>query len=327
MRQSMRFRMFVMLSLMFACAARMAVAAEAPAVDPATTLPAEEETHFLRFIGDSKVGGKLQTADVIYRNQHGVTVRLISAVHIGESSYYHGIQKTMKDCDAVLYEMVKPKGSPAPIQGQHSDSAISQLQTFLKDQLNLSFQLDEIDYSPANFIHADLDAETFQQMQSDRGESFAMIMLQGMLKAMSDPGAQRVYEDEPVDAMDFLTRPDGEGQLKVLIGRRLGDIERDAMGLDMLNGTVILTERNKAVIKKLREVVGQGKKNIAIFYGAAHMTEVSQKLLQLGFSEQSTEWRTAWDVQIKPNAPSAFQKMLNKLGDSVQESAGRPNPQ
>jgi len=43
MRQSMQFRTFVMLSLMFACAARMAVAAEALAVDPAA--PSKERAH------------------------------------------------------------------------------------------------------------------------------------------------------------------------------------------------------------------------------------------------------------------------------------------
>jgi len=37
--------------------------------------------------------------------------------------------------------------------------------------LNLEFQLDEIDYtSPTR--HADLDAQTFQRLQEERGETF-----------------------------------------------------------------------------------------------------------------------------------------------------------
>jgi len=77
--------------------------------------------------------------------------------------------------------MVKPRDSGPPQRGVHSDSAVSKLQRFLKDRLNLSFQLDEIDYSKPNFIHADLDAETFQQLQSERGESFATLMLSALM--------------------------------------------------------------------------------------------------------------------------------------------------
>jgi len=219
----------------------------------------------------------------------------------------------------VLYEMVKPKDMPAPEHGHQSDHPIAKLQRFLKDTLNLSFQLDEVDYTPKNFIHADLDAETFQKMQSDRGESFAMLMLQSMLRAISDPGAVKIYEDDPVDMMDFMTRPDGENQLKLLLARRLGDIEHEAMGLDMLNGTVILTERNKAVTKTLQQAIKDGHKNIAIFYGAAHMTDLSDRLDLMGFKPTETTWHTAWDVHIRSDAPSAFLKMMGKVQQQLQQ--------
>src|SRR2546421_5344245 len=188
----------------------LAPAAPLLAEPPATTQASTEETdtHFLRFVGDSKTGGKLETSDVTLKNDAGVTVRLVSAVHIGEASYFQDLQKSFEDCDAVLYEMVKARDSGPPVKGQHSDSAVSQLQRFLKDQLNLTFQLDQIDYTPANFIHADLDAEKFQEMQEQRGESFASLILSSMMRAMSDPSAGRVYEDEPVDLMDFMTRPE-----------------------------------------------------------------------------------------------------------------------
>ena len=34
-----------------------------------------------------------------------------------------------------------------------------------------AFQLDGIDYNAGNFVHADLDTETFHRMQEERGES------------------------------------------------------------------------------------------------------------------------------------------------------------
>jgi len=276
-------------------------------VEPSTQ---HDETRFLRFVGDGTKGGSLETSDVTFADAQGRKVRLVGAVHIAEAAYFRDVQSSVEKCDAVLYEMVKPKDSGPPVRGQHSDHAVAQLQRFLKDKLDLSFQLDEIDYTPDNFIHADLDAETFQKMQSQRGESFAMMMLQSLMKSLSDPGAVRQFEDEPLDVVDLMTRPDGERQIKLLLARHLGDFEKEAMGLNMLEGSVILTERNKAVMTVLDESLKDGKRDLAIFYGAAHMPDLAKQLEQRGFKSTQTKWRAAWDVRIRDNEPSAFQKLM-----------------
>src|SRR5436309_2614324 len=59
---------------------------------------------FLRFVDNGAAGGRLETSDVTYRNADGVTVRLVSAVHIGEKGYYEGLAKSFASDDAVLYE-------------------------------------------------------------------------------------------------------------------------------------------------------------------------------------------------------------------------------
>src|SRR3954465_13949696 len=117
----LRFRLLLIPVLAFAPA--LFVRAEPPASQPATDVVTA--SRFLRFTGDSKNGGKLETSDVKLTNDAGVTVHLVSAVHIGEPSYYHELQKTFANCDAVLYEMVKAKDAAAPVRGQHSDSSIS----------------------------------------------------------------------------------------------------------------------------------------------------------------------------------------------------------
>jgi hypothetical protein len=291
--------------------------AEAPPATQATS----DESRFLRFTEDGKDRGRLEVAQISYRNDAGVIIKLVSAVHVADAAYYAEVDKALADTQVVLYEMVKAKDSPPPVKGQHSDHAVAQLQHVLKDTLGLDYQLDDIDYTRPNFVHADMDAETFMKLQDERGESFASMMLQGILRSISDPTAQRVYDGEPTDMVDFMTRPDGEMQLKLILARRLGDIERDAMGLNMLNGTVILTERNKAVIAKLKETLASGKKDIAIFYGAAHMSDLSSRIEKMGFKPVATKWRTAWDVHIRPNAPSAFMKLMDKVNTSLRDSA------
>ena len=299
----------------------VATADTAPSTTQATTQA--DETRFLRFVGDGTKGGSLETSDVTFTNSAGQKVRLVAAVHIAESAYFRDVQSSVEQCDAVLYEMVKPKDSGPPQKGQQSDHAVAQLQRFLKDRLDLSFQLDEVDYTPKNFVHADLDAETFQQMQSQRGESFASMMLASLLKSLSDPAAIRQFEDEPLDMVDLMTRPDGERQIKLLLARHLGDFEKEAMGLNMLEGTVILTERNKAVMKVLDEQLKSGKKDLAIFYGAAHMPDIAKQLEQRGFKPTQTKWRAAWDVRIRENQPSAFQRLLEHTAKELM----KPQPE
>ena len=153
-------------------AAPVCLRAQAPATPaPAPTTPAVRAAAmadgFLRFVDHGTAGGRLETSDVTYRNADGVTVRLVSAVHIGEKAYYQAMEQSFAGDDAVLYELVKPKDAPAPAKGERpaSGSGIGDLQRMLKDVLKLDFQLDAIDYSAKNFVHADLDAETFRKMQ------------------------------------------------------------------------------------------------------------------------------------------------------------------
>ena len=292
-----------------------AARAEARATKPA----AATDVRFLRFTGDARKGGILETSDVTFRNAAGVEVRLVAAVHIADQPYFEALNKSFRTSDAVLYEMVKPKGAPPPRIGDPpSDAAIAQLQQFLKNRLNLAFQLDVINYRLPNFIHADMDAETFVAMQAKRGESFASIMLASMLEALSNPSAGLNDPQQPQTMFELLARPDGERQFKLLLARQMGDLEASAMGLKGLNGTVILTERNKTVMVALKDALKAGKKKIAVFYGAAHMPDLAAQIEEMGFKPVDTKWYQAWDVHIRPNEPSAFQKIQQRMAEAQQ---------
>jgi len=298
-------------------------ASPAPQVGAATTQPSQKAADFLRFVDKGSAGGSLETADVTYKNADGVTVHLVAAVHIGERGYFDGLNESFKARDAVLYEMVKPKdalapGADAPAPGQ-SNSPVSQFQRFLKDTLNLEFQLDVIDYSRPNFVHADLDAETFAKKQEARGESFTTLMLQQLMRAWTQPQAaakgnekdqEQAAEEQLDELIKMVCRPDHERQLKLMIARNMADMEETAMGLDGPGGSAILTDRNEAAFNKLKESIAGGKKDIAIFYGAAHMPDLSKRLDALGFKPLATEWRQAWDLTIRGDQPSAVEQIL-----------------
>lgn len=282
-------------------------AAPALAEKPAATRPARgdaldtEPATWLRFVDDEKGGGKLEVATGTYKNDAGVTVALIGAVHVGEKSYYEGLSKSFEGYDALLYEMVKPKDAGAPQKGVARKapvgmSMVGMFQRFLKDQLELDFQLDGIDYSKKNFVHADLDAETFAQMQAERGESLIGLMLQQMIRDMArqmEGKANNVKQPDLMELIEAFDSPDRARQFKLILGRSFGDMEEQMAGMQ---GTVLLTERNKKALAVLKETIRGGKKNIGIFYGAAHMSDIESRLALMGFKRTGVEWRTAWDM-------------------------------
>ena len=303
-------------------------AAEAP-TPAAAPVPAVKDaamaSGFLRFVDGGAAGGRLETADVTYRNADGVSVRLVSAVHVGEMSYYQGMADSFRGDDAVLYELVKPKDAPVPAPGAapRTGSGVSEIQRMLKDTLNLDFQLDSMDYGQPNFVHADLDADTFRKLQEERGETFEMLLLKQVMNAFRQPEqaaaragaqAQQIGADDPEkmlrEVIRLVTRPDMERQVKLLVARHMMDVEMEAAGLGDPKNSVIVTERNKAAMTVLADAIAKGKKKISVFYGAAHMPDFAERLDAMGFKPVATEWRLAWDVAIRQDEPSAVEDFV-----------------
>ena len=310
-------------------------ARSAPTTQPdlAIAAAATKSDDFLRLIDKGSTGSRLETADVAYRNADGVTVHLVAAVHVGEREYFEGLNQSFKLRDAVLYELVKPRDVAAPVKGERlpSNSPVSQLQRLMKDTLGLEFQLDVVDYAAPNFVHADLDAETFQKMQDERGESFTQMFLQAFMKAMTQPPQDNGaaggddMDKQLEDLVKMFTRPDIERQIRVRLARNLVDLENNPFGPGSMDGTVLVTERNKAAINVLKKSIADGKKDLAIFYGAAHMPDLSKRLADMGFKPVATEWRLAWDLSIRVDQPSAVEKMLLEMIKGFGDEAADDN--
>lgn len=266
---------------------------EAPVARPV------EKDQYLRFVEDNEGGGRLETAISSYKNAAGVTVHLVAAVHVADKAYYAQLNKTFATYDALLYEMVKPRGMGVPTAADRSNSAISMFQRLLKDLLDLDFQLDAIDYTARNFVHADLDAETFARLQKERGESLFSLMLRVMLDEMAKPQANRPEEPSLTELLIMLTSPDRSRHLKLVLGRQFKDIESKVASIEGPAGSVLVSERNKAAIEVLKQSVTDGKKTIGIFYGAAHMPDLSKRLQALGYEQTGTQWLLAWDMTPK----------------------------
>jgi len=272
-------------------------------------VPSTQPSQFLRFVEEKNGPARLEIATVDYRNDAGVSVALIGAVHIGDASYYEGLDESFDHYDALLYELVKAKDGPAtPKKGQESAHWIGKMQKVMKDKLGLSYQLEGINYDKPNFVHADMNWEDFSAKQDERGENMFMLSLKSALRGEggdADPGINGFT------LLGALASPDSQYHLKYLMGRMFAKMDgpMDAMADD----TVIITERNKAALKVLSDQIEGGKKNIGIFYGAGHLKTMEQTLVkEMGFRKVGTTWRTAWDIGTAPVTRNPTTKPVRK---------------
>ena len=273
--------------------------------------PAEAQP-YLRF--EEKPKGAALEVGVI-RMQHketGALVDLVGAVHIGDAAYYQQLNKEFKTYEAVLYEMVKPaKLDPAQFKNRPS-SSVSMMQIFMQKQLDLAYQLDEVDYTAKNFVHADMTVKQFRKRQEARGESMFKLMFKMMKEDMARRANKKKGADiSSAELLRALLNPNRSVELKYLLARQFNEMERLTAGLNDEKGSVILTDRNKVALKVLARELAAGKKKLAIFYGAAHLPDLEERMIEkMGFERKATRWVTAWNlperVELKkPIAPKS----------------------
>jgi hypothetical protein len=255
---------------------------------------------FIRFTKTGRFEGHVDTATKSYRRESDqVLVSLMSVVHVGDRAYYDALQELFAGYDAVLYEMIRDR-DVEPTDDVGTDHPVSQLQIGMKSMLDLEFQLDRIDYGRTNFVHADLDPESFANLQTERGESIFGLLFKAALEEQRRQSADPESGLNPFSVLFALTSPDSARQLKFLLGQQLGQMEDMLAGIDQTadgRGSAILSGRNEHAMKVLAEQIAQGRKKLAIFYGAGHMPDFERRLLELGFRQVGEDWQVAWDIR------------------------------
>jgi hypothetical protein len=73
------------------------------------------------------------------------------------------------------------------------------------------------------------------------------------------------------------------------------------VGLAMFEGTdgsTIIDHRNAKCMKVLQSEIDAGKKNLAIFYGAGHLPDMEQRLLEdFQMKRGGQQWLKAWSLE------------------------------
>ena len=298
---------------------------------------AGDKRDYVRYVGDDK-RGKLQTV-IVTMKKGDVQVELIGAVHVADPDYYKALTKLFTGYEELLFELVDGQkmkqdleGGPKPASRKTPDAPLKQgefppddedapsakdrnpafkiisvLMHGLGSYFRLQYQTDGIDYHTKNFVHADVSMDEFVRLQADKGESFVDLFRKA-IEAQLELGTDR--KAEPKGSQLLLALLGDSSGLKVSIARQLAAADDLTAVMEKEDGgTVIITERNKKALEVLDHETAAGRKNLGIFYGAAHLSEMETRLEKKGYRRTGERWMTAWDIkprvdETRPAAPA-----------------------
>lgn len=299
----------------------------------------KSKTEFLRMrVND--VGGDrqseplaLETAVVTYdvasgggrpAPSNGVTVDLIGAVHIGETSYYQELNRLFDRYDVLLYELVAPEGTVIPQGGKRDGGGfnpVAMLQDSAKNMLGLESQLELIDYTKAHMIRADMTPAQMADKMAERGDTVFTLALSSIAETMRQQNLSKrngvkstvASELEELGLVDMIGNP-------LKMKRALASQFAQTGSLDQALGgplnQLLIVDRNAAALKVLQKQLAAGKKKIGIFYGAAHLEDFEQHLIEdFGLRKTRQQWLTAWDLTTaaEPELSQPASLLLNLL--------------
>jgi hypothetical protein len=287
--------------LLFALLVSPLLRAETPVEAPA------EKEQFIR-VEQNEKATELQTA-VVRFTKGDASVELVGAIHIADKKYYHALNTRFTGYDALLWEGIgngkpaapaeireeeavteelAPEAMPVPKKKGKLDGLHGAYEAGAK-WLDLAYQMKEIDYTRANFVHADLSIEEFTALQEQRGES----LLGFVLKAGLEADSKGVKQPSTFKLLTSLIRGSKNGLKRELV-HTLGAGDDQVAGL--AGESVIISDRNAKCLEVLAREVEAGKKKLGIFYGAAHFPDMVKRLVEAGWVQTGTEWMTAWDI-------------------------------
>ena len=254
------------------------------------TLISLSSAQHVRFVeGETQRDGVLQVSVVELRNTENVKVTLYGAVHIADKEFFKTAQKDLSKFDVVLYEGVKQGNNP-----NKETKALNSVQVFMADVLGFQFQKEGIDYTPTNFVHADIDMDTLEaKLDGQPLDPLSQLVSPEMMKSIKPflgviSSFVKAYMAE---------NPELQNDFKLQMARSLsqGNIEAK---LPPQMKKAIIDDRNLIVLDALDVHLTDNptKKNVAVFYGAGHSTDFIRRLEANGFTVHETTWKTAWVI-------------------------------
>ncbi len=229
-------------------------------------------------------------------------VDLVGAVHIGDLGYYAELNRRFKSYDALLYELVAPEGTVVePGRGTSNLNPLGAMQNGMKSMLEIEHQLEQIDYMRPNFVHADFSPAEFMKSMKDRDEGFMQLYFRMIGQAVAQQSQQAAQgESSDLDIFTALLSKDRPRMLKIALAKQFESMESMLVAFSGPEGSTLITERNSRALEVLRQQQAAGKHKLGIFYGAGHLSDMHERLVNdFGLVPVDIIWLEAWNLRAK----------------------------
>ena len=168
------------------------------------------------------------------------------------------------------------------------------IQAQLAKALRVAFQLDEMDTTDPGWVNADMDINQLQRALAEHGGDSGMILT--MLEGESFSAKVVGF------VLGFVARsPQLSSMMKLVLIDMLAAAEESGIleQQEAINA-VIVEGRNAVVIDYLEKELAAHPEHddIAIFYGAGHMSGLEKSIVDMGYRVKSNTWTPAMTVDI-----------------------------
>jgi len=188
---------------------------------------------------------------------------------------------------------VIPKGGRD--KGDSLSNPVAAMQVGMQSVLGLEFQLDHIDYTQKNFVHADMTPEEFGESMKKNEESVGGYALKAIGASMAMQQSGR--DGGSAGMLMALFSKNKSLRMRRVMAQQMIDMDAGLAMFEGKDGSTIINHRNDKCMKVLREQMEAGKTHIGIFYGAGHLADMEKKLIS-DFQMQpgGQKWLPAWKL-------------------------------
>lgn len=214
----------------------------------------------------------------------------------GEDAWGKPVAFAIDAASDTLTVRVQPPGdgpsieaTAAPSKPATKKKAGGGVQKDLATALGLAYQLDAIDYTGPQWVHADASIGDVERGIRKRGGNFSQ--LNSMLTGSGGLGSV-------MGLMINLLKASSDGMksdMKFMLIEVLASAdERTRSMLGKGVAETIVDERNRVAFRELDRLLERVKqpKNYAIFYGALHLDDMAKRLDERGFKPVDERWMT-----------------------------------
>lgn len=249
--------------------------------------PVAMETSVTRYVGTNSDGQR-------------ITVDLIGVVHVGEAKYYEQFNTLFEKYDALLYELVAPEGTVIPKGGRGEGTGanpIAMIQMGMKSMLGLEFQLEHIDYTAKNFVHADMTPDEFSESMKKNDESFFKMALKAIGQGIAQQHSSKNSMSE-ADLLMAMFSGNRERDMRRMMASQMQDMESGMVIFQGKDGSTIINHRNVKAFEVMQAQIDAGKTLIGVFYGAGHLPDMEKLLVKDHSMKRGGQfWLEAWNLR------------------------------